>query len=545
MKKKWYLQTWFIAIMFAFWFFIIPGITGIVLLILSIKKDKLIKEDQKSLFSQIEELKSESLTGKKEELEKINIEINNSKEKLKNINEELNTITEQFNKNKSENSKLSSDNESLLKQNEELLSNVHELNSTLAEQKALINKNNESIKLAKELVTKKEEIENELQERQKELSIKKKEIAHELEEKQKDLIILDNELLFQSVGLYTPQYNLTSSTAFKAKLNEIRASQKQMVKDKTAISFYDGWIVEDSVSKGKAMTNDNIKLILRSFNNECEAAISKVKFSNVESMKKRINKSFETLNKLGERMRVSIEPEYLNLKIEELELAYEYEIKKQEEKEEQLEIRERMREEAKALKEIENAKKKIEKEEHHFQNAIKDINEQLSTANQDEKSKLLDKLNALTMSLNQLGKDKEDIANREKNTRAGYVYIISNIGSFGENIYKIGMTRRLNPDERVRELGDASVPFKFDVHAMIFSEDAPSLENALHKKFDDRRVNRINTRKEFFKVSLKEIEEEVKKNFNAVVEFTKIAEAAEYRQSLKMEHDINSSSIAS
>ncbi|WP_446897482.1 DUF4041 domain-containing protein [Clostridium sp. LBM24168] len=545
MKKKWYLQTWFIAIMFAFWFFIIPGIIGIILLILSIKQDKLIKEDQESLLSQIEKLKSESLTGKKEKLEKINVEINNSKEKLKNINEELNTITEQFNKSKSENSKLSSDNELLLKQNEELLLNVHELNSELAEQHTLINKNKESIELAKELASKKEKVEHELQEKQEELSVKKEEISHELEEKQKELIVLDDELLFQSVGLYTPQYNLTSSTAYKAKLNEIRASQKQMIKNKTAISFYDGWVVEDSVSKGRAMTNDNIKLILRSFNNECEAAISKVKFSNVESMKKRINKSFETLNKLGERMKVSIEPEYLNLKIEELELAYEYEVKKQEEKEEQLEIRERMREEAKALKEIENTKKKIEKEEHHFQNAIKDINEQLSTANQDEKSKLLDKLNTFTVSLNQLEKDKEDIANREKNTRAGYVYIISNIGSFGENVYKIGMTRRLEPNERVRELGDASVPFKFDIHAMIFSEDAPALENALHKKFDDRRVNKINTRKEFFKVSLKEIEDEVKKNFNEVVEFTKIAEAAEYRQSLRIERDNNQGSVAS
>ncbi|MCH4199229.1 MAG: DUF4041 domain-containing protein [Clostridium tyrobutyricum] len=538
MKKKWYLQTWFIMVIFAFWFFIIPGIIGIVLLILSVKQDKLIKEEQKSLSLQIEKLKSESLDAKKEDLGKINIQINNSKEKLKNINGELNNITEMLHKNKNESIKFSSENESLLEQNNELMTKINE-------QQEIINKNAESINLAKELIAKKEKIEKELKEKQEELSIKREKISHELEEKQKELIVLDDELLFQSVGLYTPQYNLTSSTAYKAKLNEIRDSQKQMVKNKTAVSFYDGWVVEDSISKGKAMTNGNIKLILRSFNNECEATISKVKFSNVESMKKRINKSFETLNKLGERMKVSIEPEYLNLKIEELELAYEYEVKKQEEKEEQLEIRERMREEAKALKEIENAKKKIEKEEHHFQNAIKDINEQLSIAKQDEKSKLLDKLNALTLSLNQLGKDKEDIANREKNTRAGYVYIISNIGSFGENIYKIGMTRRLNPNERVRELGDASVPFKFDVHAMIFSEDAPSLENALHKKFNDRRVNRINARKEFFKVSLKEIEEEVKKNFNAVVEFTKIAEAAEYRQSLKIEHDINSSSIAS
>ncbi|MGM9534096.1 MAG: GIY-YIG nuclease family protein [Intestinibacter sp.] len=121
-----------------------------------------------------------------------------------------------------------------------------------------------------------------------------------------------------------------------------------------------------------------------------------------------------------------------------------------------------------------------------------------------------------------------------KNTRAGYVYIISNIGSFGENVYKIGMTRRLDPMDRVRELGDASVPFKFDVHAMIFSEDAPALENALHKKFENKSVNKVNLRKEFFNVSLEEVKKEVIKNHNATIEFTMLAEAQEYRESLAM-----------
>ena len=142
----------------------------------------------------------------------------------------------------------------------------------------------------------------------------------------------------------------------------------------------------------------------------------------------------------------------------------------------------------------------------------------------------------LNSDLEQVSKDKLDIENREKNTRAGYVYVISNIGSFGEDVYKIGMTRRLEPLDRVKELGDASVPFQFDVHAMIFSDDAPTLENALHKKFADKSVNKINMRKEFFKVSLDDIESEVKKNHNAVVNFTKIAAAKEYRESLAIEN---------
>lgn len=362
------------------------------------------------------------------------------------------------------------------------------------------------------------------------------ELNKEIASKKEYLNYIEQDEMYQSFGLYTPKYNLMDSEQYKSKLNDIRDIQKNAVKNKTAVNYYDNWELDGSKSKGRAMNNDNIKLILRCFNNECEACINKVKFNNIETIKKRIEKSFEILNKLGQRMRISIKHDYLNLKLQELDLSYEYEQKKQEEKEEQARIREQMREEAKALKEIERAKEKLEKEETHFKNAINEITEKLSSCtNPEEKTKLEDKLNKLNESLLQLEKDKEDISNREKNTRAGYVYIISNIGSFGENIYKIGMTRRLEPMDRVRELGDASVPFQFDVHAMIFSNDAPTLENALHKEFANKSVNKINMRKEFFKVSLDEIERVVRENYNEVVQFTKIAEAPEYRQSLEIE----------
>lgn len=129
---------------------------------------------------------------------------------------------------------------------------------------------------------------------------------------------------------------------------------------------------------------------------------------------------------------------------------------------------------------------------------------------------------------------KENVLQRELNTRAGYVYIISNIGSFGKDIYKIGMTRRLEPMDRVKELGSASVPFEFDVHAMIFSEDAPKLENQLHHHFKEFEVNKVNPRKEFFKVSLREIEKVVLENYNGTVTFTEIAKAEQYRRSLAL-----------
>lgn len=355
----------------------------------------------------------------------------------------------------------------------------------------------------------------------------------------KEVNLFNDILELQSYGFYEPKYGFENSTVYKQKLDEIRKRQKDIIKNKKATNHNLNWDISGDRKKGKEFILDTIKLTLRAFNNECDNIISKANFKNVESSKTKIEKVFETLNKLTDMQQVSIKKSYLNLKIEELYLKYEYECKVQEEKEEQQMIKERMREEAKALKELENAMKKIEKEETHFNNAIQDINKKISLAQDNEKNKLIEKLKELEAKLEEIEKSKQDIANREKNTRAGYVYIISNIGSFGEDVYKIGMTRRLEPMDRVRELGDASVPFKFDVHAMIFSEDAPSLENALHKKFENKSVNKMNLRKEFFKVSLEEIEKEVNMNHNAVVEFTKIAEAIEYRQSLALEKQLN------
>ncbi len=283
------------------------------------------------------------------------------------------------------------------------------------------------------------------------------------------------------------------------------------------------------------MIRDYTKLIVRSFNNECDASIVNVKFNNVDSIEKKICKAFEALNNLAQRMNIHIVPEYLNLKLEELYLCHEYQVKKQQEKEEQKRIREQMREEARLLKEIEEMKLKIEKEEKHFNQAIQSIDKRIQKAETDAERKILEKEKAdIQRKLEETEKNKRDIQYREQNTRAGYVYVISNIGSFGENIYKIGVTRRLDPEERIDELGDASVPFDFDIHAMVFSDDAPSLENTLHKAFDKRRLNLINARREFFSVTLDEIERMVKISFNKPVEFVRLADAAEYRQSLMM-----------
>lgn len=351
---------------------------------------------------------------------------------------------------------------------------------------------------------------------------------------EKELHILEDNIDISNYGFYKPKYEFENSSIYKTRLDSIRLRQKDMIKSKTATNHDLNWTIGNDKKKGKEFILDTIKLTLRAFNNECDNIMIKAKYNNIESLEKRIRKIFEELNKLTDMQNVSISHNYLKLKIEELYLKFEYECKLQEEKEEQLAIKERIREEAKAQKELEAEMKKIEKEEAHFNNAIKDINIKLSNSSDKEKEKLLKKLEELECKLSSIQQSKQNISEREKNTRAGYVYVISNIGSFGENIYKIGMTRRLDPMDRVKELGDASVPFSFDVHAMIFSEDAPSLENALHKKFEKYSVNKINLRKEFFNVPLDEIEHEINSNHNGVIKFTKIAQAEEYRQSLEL-----------
>jgi hypothetical protein len=361
------------------------------------------------------------------------------------------------------------------------------------------------------------------------------ELNKQVELKKKDIIVLEDEELLQSFGFYKPHYDLQNSEMYKAKLEEIRDKQELLIKSGKATILPTNFTFNNSRTEGNKVIKDYVKLILRSFNNECDASIINVKFNNVDVIKRKIEKAFDTLNNLGKRMSISIVQTYLSLKLEELYLCYEYQVKKQEEKEEQKLIREQMREEARLIKEIEDMKAKIEREERHFNKALENINTQLGQAQSENERGLLEKEREdITQKMQGLEKDKLDVYNREQNTRAGYVYIISNLGAFGENIYKIGVTRRFDPTERVDELGDASVPFRFDIHAMIFSDDAPSLENALHKTFESRRLNMINRRREFFHVTLDEIEKVVKTNFSKPVEFIKIAEAAEYRESLML-----------
>ena len=350
----------------------------------------------------------------------------------------------------------------------------------------------------------------------------------------KKLIVMNEELLLQDFGLYEPKYDFINSEQYKQRLNLIRQKQKEMIKNKTAVSGNMNWTVNGSLSQGKKMVSDMQKLLLRAFNGECEEITSKVTYANFETSQERITSSYEAISKLGRIMNVAVTYPYYQLKQQELNLAFEYRQKKQQEKEEQRAIKAQMREEAKLQKEIEEARWKIEKEQRHYINALKKVQEQIKKATGKEKADLQVKKQELESQLSDIDKSLKDIDYREANQKAGYVYIISNIGAFGENVYKIGMTRRLDPTERVDELGDASVPFAFDIHAMIFSDNAPALESALHRAFEKRKLNWVNQRREFFNVTLDEIKKVVAANYDKTAEFIETAAAEQYRITMKM-----------
>jgi hypothetical protein len=353
----------------------------------------------------------------------------------------------------------------------------------------------------------------------------------------KNQIELYNDSLdISSYGLYKPKFDLNHSEAYVKAIEANYDKQKNAIKEayghsEATISNVK-WTVNDSKTEGNRMIKRNRKLILYAFNGECDSIISKVKWNNATKMEERIEKAFKDINKLGEVFSIYITDYFKNLKIEELSLTHEYEEKKYQEKEEQKRIREQMREEDRAQKELEKEQREAEDEEKRFQKALDKARKELGSVSQNELEELNKQISSLEQRLKDAHERKERALSMAQMTKVGHIYVISNIGSFGVGVVKIGMTRRLDPLDRVKELGDASVPFQFDIHAIIHSENAPELERQLHKKFQDQRLNRINSRKEFFRVGLEEIEEFVKGHLNAQIEFTLLAEAREYRETI-------------
>lgn len=359
-----------------------------------------------------------------------------------------------------------------------------------------------------------------------ELDKEKKEVEFLKEEKEELEKVVSEYNMVDTINISevaeTPKYEFANSSLCKDALKDVRNKQEVMLKDGTAIISSTEWTVGGSKVKGRKMVNDTIKMMIKSFNSGCDHVIGSLKYNTYDSSLNKIEKLFAEINRLNATNQIFISNVYKRLKIDELDLAFKYAEMKEEEKEEQRIIREQMREEAKRREELENMRKKIEKEQKHYENEL---------ARALEKQKDAELIRKLREKIAELENGKKDVEKAEATVKAGYVYIISNEGSFGEDVYKIGTTRRLNPFDRVDELGNASVPFRFDVHAMIFSEDCFELETKLHKIFDAKRVNKVNKRKEFFNVSLDEIVEVVNNQLGLNVEFTLEAIAKEYKES--------------
>lgn len=346
---------------------------------------------------------------------------------------------------------------------------------------------------------------------------KVRELDAKIKEKESQLVTFDDAILVQDFGLYEPRFDFASSTQFKDRLKQCRDRQKEQIKRINKSTESTQWTVNGSAAKGRKMVKETTKLLLRAYNGECDEIVRKVKTTNVNKSIEQVYKTAETINKFGSTMGISIPRSFMQLKEEEVRLAYEFAQQKEREKEALREAREREREERKLAQEIAAERKKLEKERKQYLAAYKEITDRLKTASEDELAALEEKAAELKGKLDDVDAAVADVDYREANQKAGFVYVISNIGSFGEGVYKIGMTRRLDPMERIKELGDASVPFNFDVHAMIFCDDAPALEAALHREFESKKVNIVNQRREFFKVSLEEIEEVVKKSYDKTV----------------------------
>lgn len=309
------------------------------------------------------------------------------------------------------------------------------------------------------------------------------------------------------------------------KLAEARLLTKTLVKNQMYAEC-------DYVEESRKITA--IRFVLDAFNGKVDTAISKIKHDNYGKLEQEIRDAFWLVNGNGQAFRnTRITETYLQARLNELKWGVITRELQLEEREEQRRIKEEIREEEKARREYEKAIREAEKEERLIKEAMKEAEARLATATEEQRQKYEQQLAELQQKYEEAEAKNQRALSMAQQTRRGHVYIISNVGSFGDNIYKIGLTRRLEPLDRIKELGDASVPFSFDVHAMIYAEDAPALENQLHNHFNQTRLNKVNYRKEFFSANLAEIRQEVEKR-GLNVHWTMLAEAMEYRESLSL-----------
>jgi hypothetical protein len=331
----------------------------------------------------------------------------------------------------------------------------------------------------------------------------------------------DDARMLQDLGIYRYHHPLDDSPAYKERLNQLNHQIDEQTKSGHAVLVADMFTWNGSLAQGRALVRDLSKLMLRAYNAEADNCVRSLRSGNIRAATRRLDAAMTAIGKLGAMMELRINPEYHQLRLTELELVADYQMKLAEERERAREQRELLREQRQVELELAAERARLDKERTHYLTVLENLRASGDLAAAEELGSRLAQIDA-AIAANDF---------RAANVRAGYVYVISNIGAFGPNVVKIGMTRRLEPHDRIRELGDASVPFSYDVHALFFSEDAVTLENELHKAFSTRRLNWVNPRREFFFATPAEVRKVLDQKTGGLLEYNIDPEALEYNQS--------------
>ena len=350
----------------------------------------------------------------------------------------------------------------------------------------------------------------------------------ELAELQSQVVETRETAILQEVGVYQYRHPLDDAPAYKDQLAQISDAIKAAVRAGNAVSGAQSWTVNGSKPEGARMVKEFSKLMLRAYNNEADSAVRSMKPYALDASIARLTKAKDTISKLGKTMSITVADRYHALRVAELELTADYLAKVAEQKEADRAERARLREEEIAQREFQREKERLLKEHAHYEEAAAQLR-----ANGDH-----DKADEAEAKLAEIKDAIDGVNERAANIRAGHVYVISNLGAFGPKMVKIGMTRRQDPLDRVRELGDASVPFHYDVHGLVFSDDAVTLETKLHQRLAASRVNYVNMRREFFMVTPAEIHDILVELGESIVTWTDDAEALEWRQSETTRHEL-------
>jgi len=503
--KPWYLHPVFIAVLFLLWpLFGIPTLLGIILLTINAADNK--KKMQRILELHLDKVAELDILQKQIEQKTLHDKslavLENVKKQYQTSKAELKAISDEISR-KTAHDKALQTLESVVRQTNKIR------NDALASVRGELSSYEKKIEEIKSLYEKS---------------------ASKLAELEAKRLPLEEEVNLQDIGFYGLNFDTGTSAEYKTEMIKLQDEQKKMVKDKTACEYASNMTYNGSLSAGRKMVNKSAKMSLWSFNTQCDNVISKVTYRNKDLSERKIQKAFEVVN-VNDTLS-SISYRYLELKLKELDATFRYKELLEHEKDILREQREQEREDKKLQQEIARERAKIEKDETHINTELARLYRLLLQERSDKES-LKGEIKNLEGKLTELDKRKTDVDFREAHAKAGYIYVISNVGSFGRDVVKIGVTRRLEPLERINELGDASVPFRFDIHTLVFSDQAYKLERALHDRFASKRLNRVNNRKEFFRVSLEEVKEALVKEFNGVaVEFNMQPDAKEFRQSI-------------